>query len=201
MHKLTFSQASPYVRKVMLASFFIGINQEILLINQTEDDYNKLRSQNPLGKIPILMKPNGQCLFDSRVIIEYFNSIKDGLFPNNQEDKDIILTKTALSEGITDAGLLYVYSSRYAGETKPSKIWQDLQISKINDSLSFIDNEISNWDTRSKIYISHIGLVVALDYLNFRKIFNWKNKYNNISGWHDNLKNKLPGYFETYPSD
>ena len=201
MHKLTFSQASPYVRKVMLASFFIGINQEILLINQTEDDYNKLRSQNPLGKIPILMKPNGQCLFDSRVIIEYFNSIKDGLFPNNQEDKDIILTKTALSEGITDAGLLYVYSSRYAGEAKPSKIWQDLQISKINDSLSFIDNEISNWDTRSKIYISDIGLIVALDYLNFRKIFNWKNKYNNISGWHDNLKNKLPGYFETYPSD
>ena len=201
MHKLTFSQASPYVRKVMLASFFIGINQEILLINQTEDDYNKLRSQNPLGKIPILMKPNGQCLFDSRVIIEYFNSIRDGLFPNNQEDKDIILTKTALSEGITDAGLLYVYSSRYAGEGKPSKIWQDLQISKINNSLSFIDNEISNWDARSKIYISDIGLIVALDYLNFRKIFNWKNKYNNISSWHDNLKNKLPGYFETYPSD
>ena len=201
MHKLTFSQASPYVRKVMLASFFIGINKEILLINQNDDEYNKLRSQNPLGKIPILMKPNEQCLFDSRVIIEYFNSIREGLFPNNQEDKDIILTKTALSEGITDAGLLYVYSSRYAGEEKPSKIWQDLQISKINASLSFIDNEISNWNTGSKIYISHIGLIVALDYLNFRKIFNWKNKYSNISGWHDNLKNKLPGYFETYPTD
>ena len=51
MHKLTFSQASPYVRKVMLASFFIGINKEILLINQNDDEYNKLRSQNPLGKV------------------------------------------------------------------------------------------------------------------------------------------------------
>ena len=72
---------------------------------------------------------------------------------------------------------------------------------KADSGISVIDKEISNWNTGPKIYISHIGLIVALDYLNFRKIFNWKNKYSNISGWHDNLKNKLPGYFETYPSD
>ena len=75
MHKLTFSSASPYVRKVMLASHFIGINQEIKLIKPKNSEYNKIKSNNPLSKIPILIKPSGHFLFDSRVIIEYFNSL------------------------------------------------------------------------------------------------------------------------------
>ena len=71
--------------------------------------------------------------------------------PEDQHQKDIIRTRSALSEGITDAALLYVYSSRYAGDAIPSKIWQDLQIRKINDSLNFIDNEIVNWTSSSNI--------------------------------------------------
>ena len=40
----------------------------------------------------------------------------------------------------------------------------------------YIENDISNWNFSTQINISHIGLIVALDYLDFRKIINWKNK-------------------------
>ena len=40
-----------------------------------------LRDQNSLGKIPVLQKPDGGYLFDSRVIIDHFNRIGGGLIP------------------------------------------------------------------------------------------------------------------------
>ena len=69
MYKLIFSPASPYVRKIRLAAFAAGLDARIELVTEDNKDENELiRSQNPLGKIPILKKPDGDCLFDSRVI-------------------------------------------------------------------------------------------------------------------------------------
>ena len=59
MYKLTFSPASPYVRKVLLSAYSAGIEGKIELITADSQDNSLLRSQNPLGKIPILQKPDG----------------------------------------------------------------------------------------------------------------------------------------------
>ena len=173
MYKLTFSPVSPYVRKVRLASYLIKINHEIDLVSSENKFFNDLKSNNPLSKIPILMKPDGNCLFDSRVIIDYFNRLKGLLIPEKEIERDIVLTRCALTEGIIDAALLYVYSNRYTGDVKPSKIWQELQIGKIKNSISFLNRDISNWNLSTKVNASHIGLIVALDYLNFRNVFNF----------------------------
>ena len=53
----------------------------------------------------------------------------------------------------------------------------------------------------SKLYISHIGLIVALDYLNFRKIYDWEMKTKNLDAWHKQVSASMPGYKETYPKD
>ena len=53
MYKLTFSPASPYVRKVLLSAYSAGIEGKIELITADSQDNSLLRSQNPLGKIPI----------------------------------------------------------------------------------------------------------------------------------------------------
>ena len=147
------------------------------------------------------MKPNGHCLFDSRVIIDYFNRLKSSLIPEEDIKRDIVLTRCALAEGIIDAALLYVYSNRYAGGSEPSKIWQDLQIDKIKNSISFLNGDISNWNLSNKPNASHIGLMVALDYLNFRNVFNWQKDMKNLLDWHKKTKLLLPGYDETFPKD
>ena len=82
-----------------------------------------MKSNNPLGKIPVLMTQNGQYIFDSRVIVELLNDTSSKLYPND-DNKKIILTNAALTEGLVDASLLYVYSIRYAGDQKPSEVWQ-----------------------------------------------------------------------------
>ena len=199
MFKLTFSPASPYVRKVLLSAYRAGFQDEIELIETGSESDTLLRSQNPLGKIPVLQKPDGDFLFDSRVIVDHLNKLGGGLIPENSYERDIVLRRSALAEGLTDASLLVVYSERYAGGETPSKLWLDLQLGKIDRTLDFLETDIINWSNPIGFDAANISLVTALDYMSFRNVRDWKLNRPNISQWFNNLSSDLPGFAETVP--
>ena len=199
MFKLTFSPASPYVRKVLLSAYRAGIQDEIELVEAGSESDSLLRSQNPLGKIPVLQKPDGDFLFDSRVIVEHISKLGGGLIPENGSEKDLILTRSALAEGLTDASLLVVYSERYSGGETPSKLWLDLQLGKINRTLDFLETDIINWSNPVGFDAANIALATALDYMSFRNVTNWRINRSKISQWFDVVSLKLPGFAKTAP--
>ena len=200
MYKLSFSPASPYVRKVRMAAFKAGMDKKLELITaNTQDEKDDIRSLNPLGKIPIVTKPDGSSLFDSRVIIDHFNRVGGGLIPDNGDDRDTVLTRAALVEGLIDASLLIVYSDRYAGGETPSKVWADLQKGKIDRTLDFLENDLTNWTNPIGFDLANIGLVTALGYLTFREVRDWKTNRPKIQEWYQNIGSNLPGFDETKP--
>ena len=200
MYKLSFSPASPYVRKVRMAAFKAGMDKKLELITaNTQDEKDDIRNLNPLGKIPIVTKPDGSSLFDSRVIIDHFNRVGGGLIPDNGDDRDTVLTRAALVEGLIDASLLIVYSDRYAGGETPSKVWADLQKGKIDRTLDFLENDLTNWTNPIGFDLANIGLVTALDYLTFREVRDWKTNRPKIQEWYQNIGSNLPGFDETKP--
>ena len=199
MFKLTFSPASPYVRKVILSAYRAGIQDELELVEAGSKSDSLLRSQNPLGKIPVLQKPDGDFLFDSRVIVEHISKLGGGLIPENGSEKDLVLTRSALAEGLTDASLLVVYSERYSGGETPSKLWLDLQLGKINRTLDFLETDIINWSNPVGFDAANIALVTALDYMSFRNVTNWRINRSKISQWFDVVSLKLPGFAKTAP--
>lgn len=200
MYKLSFSPASPYVRKVRMAAFKAGIDKKLELITaNTQDEKDDIRNLNPLGKIPIVTKPDGSSLFDSRVIIDHFNRVGGGLIPDNGDDRDTVLTRAALVEGLIDASLLIVYSDRYAGGETPSKVWADLQKGKIDRTLDFLENDLTNWTDPIGFDLANIGLVTALGYLTFREVRDWKTNRPKMQEWYQNIGSNLPGFDETKP--
>ena len=200
MYKLSFSPASPYVRKVRMAAFKAGMDKKLELITaNTQDEKDDIRSLNPLGKIPIVTKPDGSSLFDSRVIIDHFNRVGGGLIPDNGDDRDTVLTRAALVEGLIDASLLIVYSDRYAGGETPSKVWADLQKGKIDRTLDFLENDLTNWTNPIGFDLANIGLVTALGYLTFREVRDWKTNRPKMQEWYQNIGSNLPGFDETKP--
>ena len=200
MYKLSFSPASPYVRKVRMAAFKAGLDKKLELITaNTQDEKDDIRSLNPLGKIPIVTKPDGSSLFDSRVIIDHFNRVGGGLIPDNGDDRDTVLTRAALVEGLIDASLLIVYSDRYAGGETPSKVWADLQKGKIDRTLDFLENDLTNWTNPIGFDLANIGLVTALGYLTFREVRDWKTNRPKMQEWYQNIGSSLPGFNETKP--
>ena len=199
MFKLTFSPASPYVRKVILSAYRAGIQDELELVDAGSEADALLRSQNPLGKIPVLQKPDGDFLFDSRVIVEHISQLGSGLIPKNGLEKDLILTRSALAEGLTDASLLVVYSERYSGGETPSKLWLDLQLGKINRTLDFLETDIVKWSNPVGFDAANIALATALDYMSFRNVTDWRINRSKISQWFDIVSLKLPGFAKTAP--
>ena len=200
MYKLSFSPASPYVRKVRMAAFKAGMDKKLELITaNTQDEKDDIRNLNPLGKIPIVTKPDGSSLFDSRVIIDHFNRVGGGLIPDNGDDRDTVLTRAALVEGLIDASLLIVYSDRYAGGETPSKVWADLQKGKIDRTLDFLENDLTNWTNPIGFDLANIGLVTALGYLTFREVRDWKTNWPKMEEWYQNIGSNLPGFDETKP--
>ena len=200
MYKLSFSPASPYVRKVRMAAFKAGLDTQLVLITaDTQDENDIIRSHNPLGKIPIVQTPDGSYLYDSRVIVDHFSRIGGGLIPESGKDRDTVLTRSALAEGLIDASLLIVYSDRYSGNETPSKIWLDLQIGKIDRTLDFLETDLINWSSPSGFDAANIGLAAALGYLSFREVRDWKTGRPKMQEWFANVASKLPGFNETNP--
>jgi len=200
MYKLSFSPASPYVRKVRMAAFKADLDSQLVLITaDTQDENDIIRSHNPLGKIPIVQTPDGSYLYDSRVIVDHFSRIGGGLIPESGKDRDTVLTRSALAEGLIDASLLIVYSDRYSGNETPSKIWLDLQIGKIDRTLDFLETDLINWSSPSGFDAANIGLAAALGYLSFREVRDWKTGRPKMQEWFANVASKLPGFNETNP--
>ena len=199
MYKLTFSPASPYVRKVLLSAYRVGIEDQMKLVTTDSQDDNLLRSQNPLGKIPVLQNPDGSFLFDSRVIIDYFTRLGGRLIPKDGPERDLVLSRSALAEGLIDASLLVVYSDRYSGGEVPSKVWLDLQMGKIDKTLDFLEKDLINWSNPSGFDAANIGLGTALGYMSFRNVQDWKKGRPILQKWFDEVASSLPGFSKTMP--
>src|SRR5882757_4784404 len=83
---LHWSPRSPYVRKVMIAIFEMGLQDRVRTVRTVTGGttpHRELMRINPVGKIPTLELPDGTALYDSPVIIEYLDTQHAGakLYP------------------------------------------------------------------------------------------------------------------------
>ncbi|OYX84964.1 MAG: glutathione S-transferase, partial [Azorhizobium sp. 35-67-5] len=95
--RLRYSPFSPFARKVRIAAAVLGLPLELEAAD-TMDATDTLRQQNPLGKIPILLRDNGPALFDSPVILAYLDHVAGGdrLIPAETEARFAALRLEAL---------------------------------------------------------------------------------------------------------
>ena len=72
--KLIGSITSPYVRKVRIVMAEKKLDFQFLTEDVWAADTN-ISASNPLGKVPCLVMEGGEALFDSRVIVEYVDTL------------------------------------------------------------------------------------------------------------------------------
>src|SRR3954471_23368084 len=116
MLKIRTSMGSPYGRKVRLAVGLLGLDNTVAIEPaSTQDDADPLRTQNPLGKVPVLLLEDGSAIYDSPVILEYLDVLAGGgkIIPRETKARFAALRLQALADGILDALVLQVYEGRY----------------------------------------------------------------------------------------
>lgn len=168
--KLLYNDASPYARKCAVTAHEKGLADrvEIDRINVYETEF---RDQNPLNKIPCLLREDGPALFDSFVICDYLDRLggEPRLIPVDGPDRDRVLRLHAIGQGITDAALnLRSQVMRDAKlDTPLPKDWYiDRQWAAIKAGVVLLDGETDS--LAPPFDLGQIAVATALGYLDLR---------------------------------
>lgn len=202
--KLIGSNTSPYVRKVRIVMAEKKLDYNFVL-EDVWSEQTRISDSNPLGKVPCLIMEGGEALFDSRVIVEYLDTLSPvgKLIPAVGRERAEVKTWEALADGVMDAALLArmeaVWDKRT--EAQRSQAWIERQLSKINASLAAMSKGLGEKPFCTGIHLSLADIAVgcALDYLNFRfSKIDWRTDHPNLARLYEKLEQR-PSFVETAP--
>ena len=196
--KLYSSPPSPFGRKVKIIAHITGLFHQIEVIDiDGNDSKSAALNPNPLNKVPALELDSGELMVDSRVICEYLikQSRRFELLP--EMNREHLLSRAALADGITEAALLMVYEYRFRDESQIDLNWLNRQNQKILDGLEwFTDNVTEVTETPT---LDQVGLAIALGYLDLRFSGEWRTRFTDLVLWLTRFEQIVPDYQLTDP--
>jgi glutathione S-transferase len=200
MMKLIGSTASPFVRKVRIFAAEKRIDYDIEIDNVWSAD-SKVPPLNPLGKIPALVLDDGSTLFDSRVIVEFLDTVSPigKLIPSDSRDRIDVKRWEAIADGVLDAAVLArLENARKSGEK--SQDWIDRQLGKVTRGLEAMDAQMSDkpWCSGAAFSLADVAVGSCLGWLEFRYPGMVQDKYPNLAR-HLAKLNERPSFSETAP--
>jgi len=203
--KLIGSTTSPYVRKVRI----VMAEKKLEYAFVTEDVWaqgTSISGSNPLGKVPCLIMEGADALFDSRVIVEYLDTLSPvgKLIPAVGRERAEIKTWEALADGVLDAAILARLEATWGGRSaeQRSQAWIDRQLGKVTDSLKAMSLGLGDKSYCAGIHLSLADIAVgcALGYLDFRfPEIAWRTDYPNLVKLHDKLLQRA-SFSDTRPA-
>lgn len=203
--KLIGSTSSPYVRKVRIVMAEKKLDYQLVLEDVWADE-TVISHSNPLGKVPCLVMEGGEALFDSRVIVEYLDTLSPvgKLIPTVGRERAEVKTWEALADGVADALVLARLESHWGGrrEGERSQFWIDRQTGKARSSLQAMSQGLADKPFCAGIHLTLADIAVgcALGYLEFRfPQIAWRGDHPNLAKLYDKLMQR-PSFVDTLPS-
>ena len=202
--KLIGASTSPYVRKVRIVMAEKKLDYQYVTENVWAAD-TRIGESNPLGKVPCLVMEGGEALFDSRVIVEYVDTLSPvgKLIPTVGRERAEVKTWEALADGLLDAAVLARLEATWDGRSKAqrSQAWIDRQMSKIDAGLKAMSQGLGERPFCFGIHLSLADIAVgcALGYLDFRfPQIDWREAHPNLARLQDKLMQRQ-SFIDTIP--
>lgn len=202
--KLIGSASSPYARKVRIVMSEKKLDYQLVL----EDVWaagTSISASNPLGKVPCLVLEGGEAVFDSRVIVEYLDTLSPvgKLIPPQGRERAEVKTWEALADGLLDASLLARLEATWPGRSaeQRSDAWITRQMGKIDAALNAMSTGLADKAFCSGVHfsLSDVAVGCALGYLDFRFAqINWRQTYPNLAKLQGKLVQRA-SFVESHP--
>ena len=202
--KLIGSLTSPYVRKVRVVMAEKKLDYQLVLEDVWSQDTH-ISESNPLGKVPCLVMEAGEAIFDSRVIVEYLDTLSPvgKLIPVQSRERVEVKTWEALADGVCDAGMVARMEVSWAlrPEAQRCPAWVARHMEKIDASLKAMARGLADKPHCSGIHfsLSDIAVGCALGWLDFRfPEVAWRSSYPNLAKLQDKLVQRQ-SFIDTKP--
>jgi len=203
--KLIGSVPSPYVRKVRVVMAEKKLEYEFVQEDVWASD-STITSSNPLGKVPCLVMEGGEALFDSRVIVEYLDTLSPvgKLIPPSGRERTEVKIWEALADGLLDAAITARLEAHWPGrsEAERSQVWIDRHLGKVHDSLAAMSQGLGDkpYCCGTHLNLSDLAVGCALGYLDFRfPLIGWRDDYANLAVLQEKLAQRA-SFMETLPA-
>lgn len=202
--KLIGSLTSPFVRKVRIVLAEKKLDYKFDVENVWSDT-TKISDSNPLGKVPCLVMEGGEAVFDSRVIVEYVDTLSPvgKLIPLSGRERVEVRTWEALADGLMDAAVLAYLERNWAGRTEEqrSQAWIDRQLLKIHGGLKSMSQGLGDrpWCNGNHHSLADIAVGCAVGYLDLRfPQIDWRDTHPNLGKLYDKLSQRQ-SFIDTAP--
>ncbi len=202
--KLLGSDTSPFVRKVRVVMAEKRIDYRYEQADVWAND-GRLQQFNPLGKVPCLVLEDGAAIYDSRVIVEYLDTLTplQRLIPPSGRERIDVRCWEALADGLLDAAVLARLEQSQRPEGQRSEAWVARQIGKIHAALAAMAAGIGDrpWCVGSRYSLADVATGCALGYLDFRfPHLDWRARHPNLAELAQKLFSR-PAFTDTAPPE
>ncbi len=200
--KLIGSLTSPYVRKVRIAMAEKKLDYAFALEDVWAAD-TKIMESNPLGKVPCLVMEDGGAMFDSRVIVEYLDTLSPvgKLIPPNGRERAEVKSWEALADGVADAGILIRLERTQRPQSQQSPAWIMRQMDKVKAGLAALASGLGDkpYCAGNHYTLADVATGCAVGWLSFRfPEIDWRGDHPNLAKLHDKLSER-PSFKDTVP--
>lgn len=199
--KLIGSETSPYVRKVRVYLGETGTACEFSVVDAWKPAADLLEIA-PIGKVPVLVRDQGEPLYESNLIIEYLDSLRPAdkrLLPPPGERRWQVLRLQALASGMIDATATRTVELRKPAPTQSSVVIER-ELGRIDRLVALFEKtvepgrELVAGGTTTADFV----LGVALQYLDFRHTPEWRKAAPRLAAWFAPMAQR-PSFTRTLP--
>ncbi len=200
--KLIGSVTSPYVRKVRVVMAEKKLDYQLVIEDVWASDV--MLQMNPLGKVPCLVLDGGEAVFDSRVIVEYVDTLSPvgKLIPPTGRERVEVRTWEALADGLCDAAILARMEANWGPrEGARCQAWIDRQMSRVTSALKAMGQGLGDkpWCNGNHFTLADVAVGCALAYLDFRFAhIDWRGDHPNLTKLAEKLATR-PSFIDSAP--
>ena len=179
---------SPYVRKVRVVAHETGLADRLDIVEtHVFDPATPLMGENPLGKVPALVRDDGSVLYDSTVICQYLDTLHKGprLFPAEGEALWLALRRNALGDGFGQAATWNI-RERYRPQGERSPSYMAYYERALDRSFKALESEAGSFG--KQFGIGEISIACALSYVDLRYPDRaWRQSAPTLGDWYDSV--------------
>jgi glutathione S-transferase len=185
--KLLYQTHSPYARKALVFAHEVGIADRIEVVHHETSPTRRnaeVVAENPLGTVPVLIRPGLPSLFDSDVICAYFDTLhrRERLIPAEGEARWQALRLQAVAQGLAGAGGSLRWETVRRPEPLRYPALSDGYVQKLVTSYDWLEAEL---DVDSPLHLGHIALATALSWIAFRGLPDFRSGRPRLTAWLD----------------
>jgi glutathione S-transferase len=190
--KLLYQTHSPYARKALVFAHEVGLAQGIEVIHHETSPTRRnehVFTENPLGKVPVLIRAGLPPIFDSDVICAYLDTLHVGrkLIPAEGEPRWRALRVQAVAQGLAEAGIQIRWETVRRPEALRYAPLRDGYIEKLISSYDWLEREL---DVDSPLHVGHIAVAACLAWLEFRELPTFRDNRPRLLAWFNEFERR-----------